>query len=1215
MLVPGILQTADYARELLHLPTGPAASGASEEQISRMIASRLRRQAILHEPGRDITILIGEGALRTRIASPPVMHAQREHIARLAETLTTARIAIVPFTAKAPIATLNGWGITDDLASIETDAGELEIADPEHVERYWHYTRLLLDIAATNDDAATLCRSINTATVDSTRVSRRHAFTDRSRQRRALAQCGQARDGCSPISLGNAGTANPHHVAPAAQTLRATSRRLIAVGKGSRNRETRAGKRKDRPVTVATDDVFARLLEPLGAEGFATLIRKHPELLSDASIDQMRRYGDQPQIGAAFVCAAQLLRDARRDPTTAWLAYRRAMDDLDALSAELASEIDAIAAALDDHRPDDAISAADISLPRAVDAGLNPAVAALLMRRGHAYLQRAAGSRSTNLEQAIADWEYALEIVMEPESASAILLHLAIAYAERLRGDRGDNHAHAIALLRQALALVPNDDHDRRAMIETNLATTVLRHSTPDDAASAREAVQLCRSALSHRSPARDADDWAYTQLAIAPAIERLASFGDAQLDEARAVYREVVQHRDAIHARWLVGAAYRDLGRLELRAADRSPEGMIDAHAAGRFAEYMDNEADLRRAHDAFQCARPLVRDAPDQRLHGDVLAGLTDVHVRLGEDEDALATGHAALELLRPDTAPKDCATTASTVAGVLAQLARWEEAVVVYRLAIDAAELALSSRLDPAARARDIRELGTTPRWAAFALARTGALREAALVLETGRTRELRRRFDAEAIDHRSLSDLPKQMSDAYVRAAADLAAAPVGPGGALAARQYDEILAAIRGVPEFGDFGMTVSDAAIAAACEPGWPVLYVNPTPAGALLLLIAVDGRGDIVPRVRILDEPNGTEVYNRLATGDPDDTSQHSYLFAVGGGGQALTDDEFRATLDQTLPWIGEGLSKPIRMLLAEAGAIGVTLIVSGPLAVVPLHAAPWVEDGHPRCLLDDLEIRLAPSAALAATALRRAADRGSRKPTFVGMANPIGDLPAAEPEVREIAHAFTPGNVKLAIGRAATVAFLRAHASGADYLHLACHARGGLFDSADAAVKLADATISAFGLTELPTLTTRLVAISACQSALSEIAGMPDEVISICTSMIAMGSACSVASVWSVDDAATALLMIRLYDEMRSNGQRPPEALRRAQLWLRDLTVEEEDAFLDQHPALRDEFHRRALTARPPGRRGFAGHSNSAPLRPYAHPDLWAPFVAVGV
>jgi transcriptional regulator with XRE-family HTH domain len=161
MLIPGILQTPDYARELLHLPSGPAQSGATEEEINRMIASRLRRQAILYEPGRDITLLIGEGALRTRLASPATMRIQLDHIARLAETLTTAVIGIVTFDAPAPIATLNGWGITDDLVTVETDAGNVEIADPEHVQRYWHHTRLLLDTAVTGSDAAPVCRQIS----------------------------------------------------------------------------------------------------------------------------------------------------------------------------------------------------------------------------------------------------------------------------------------------------------------------------------------------------------------------------------------------------------------------------------------------------------------------------------------------------------------------------------------------------------------------------------------------------------------------------------------------------------------------------------------------------------------------------------------------------------------------------------------------------------------------------------------------------------------------------------------------------------------------------------------------------------------------------------------------------------------------------------------------------------------------------------------------
>ena len=73
------------------------------------------------------------------------MRAQLDHLARLAESLTTATIGVIPFAAQAPIATRNGWGITDDLVTIETDAGNVKIADPEHVQRYWHHTRLLLD--------------------------------------------------------------------------------------------------------------------------------------------------------------------------------------------------------------------------------------------------------------------------------------------------------------------------------------------------------------------------------------------------------------------------------------------------------------------------------------------------------------------------------------------------------------------------------------------------------------------------------------------------------------------------------------------------------------------------------------------------------------------------------------------------------------------------------------------------------------------------------------------------------------------------------------------------------------------------------------------------------------------------------------------------------------------------------------------------------------
>jgi hypothetical protein len=62
------------------------------------------------------------------------------------------------------------------------------------------------------------------------------------------------------------------------------------------------------------------------------------------------------------------------------------------------------------------------------------------------------------------------------------------------------------------------------------------------------------------------------------------------------------------------------------------------------------------------------------------------------------------------------------------------------------------------------------------------------------------------------------------------------------------------------------------------------------------------------------------------------------------------------------------------------------------------------------------------------------------------------------------------------------------------------------------------------------------------------------------------------------------------------------------------RDLDEATEAEFLDGHPALATELRRRAALGSPVGRRGTAGWTTGAAGRPYAHPDYWAPFVAMG-
>ena len=149
-IVHALLQTPEYANAILNLPGGPVDHGANPDEIDRMIAARMRRASILYEPGRTITILVGEAALRNAAGSPAVMQHQIEHVARLARTLTHARVGVVPL-SRCPILPLNGWEQRDNIVSIETTAGDLEIADPDEVTQYERWANLLTDAAVSEN--------------------------------------------------------------------------------------------------------------------------------------------------------------------------------------------------------------------------------------------------------------------------------------------------------------------------------------------------------------------------------------------------------------------------------------------------------------------------------------------------------------------------------------------------------------------------------------------------------------------------------------------------------------------------------------------------------------------------------------------------------------------------------------------------------------------------------------------------------------------------------------------------------------------------------------------------------------------------------------------------------------------------------------------------------------------------------------------------------
>jgi transcriptional regulator with XRE-family HTH domain len=80
LVMPGLLQTADYARAVLR------AGLYSEEELEKQVAGRLDRQSILDREDPPLLVaVVDEGMLRRPVGGAEVMGMQLEHLVEMAE--------------------------------------------------------------------------------------------------------------------------------------------------------------------------------------------------------------------------------------------------------------------------------------------------------------------------------------------------------------------------------------------------------------------------------------------------------------------------------------------------------------------------------------------------------------------------------------------------------------------------------------------------------------------------------------------------------------------------------------------------------------------------------------------------------------------------------------------------------------------------------------------------------------------------------------------------------------------------------------------------------------------------------------------------------------------------------------------------------------------------------------------------------------------------
>lgn len=94
-MVPGILQTAGYARCVLEM------LDRAEEEIPAAVNARMQRQDALYRPGARFEFVLTEGALRWRPGPPEVMGGQYDRLLRVAGT-EGVDLRVLPFAMRAP---------------------------------------------------------------------------------------------------------------------------------------------------------------------------------------------------------------------------------------------------------------------------------------------------------------------------------------------------------------------------------------------------------------------------------------------------------------------------------------------------------------------------------------------------------------------------------------------------------------------------------------------------------------------------------------------------------------------------------------------------------------------------------------------------------------------------------------------------------------------------------------------------------------------------------------------------------------------------------------------------------------------------------------------------------------------------------------------------------------------------------------------------------
>ncbi|PZO21819.1 MAG: hypothetical protein DCF25_04550 [Leptolyngbya foveolarum] len=816
-----------------------------------------------------------------------------------------------------------------------------------------------------------------------------------------------------------------------------------------------------------------------------------------------------------------------------------------------------------------------------------------------AYSARIKGNRADNIEKAIDAYEQSLEIRSKetmPTDWARSMSNLANAYQHRLRGDRTENVERAIHAIKQSLEILTKTSTPLDwAQSTNNLANAYIESLRGDKAENIEYAISAHKQSMEVRTRDTMPVQWANSMNNLAGAYQRRIREDKAEnIEAAIDAYKQSMEVRthQAMPFDWA-----KSMNSLAVAYSNR-------VHG--------DKAENIEAAIETFeQLLKVRTRQAMPvewaNSMSNLAFAYLERIQGNPFENvETAISIYSQSLEILTPEDHPSDCRRTARILAIVYADTSRWFKAQETYERTLIASEILYQAALFKSSQEVELSETHDLYRRAAYAYAKVGNLTAAIATLEQGRARGLSETLQRDRTDLETIRQINPDLAERYQTAAnainqlesteRRITTDSQSPAyseedfrqqAAQARQSLKDCLTEIRQIPEYENFLSLPTFEDVAATVQPDHPLVYLLSIPNGSLALILTTAGISELW--LNDLTEPQLLDLLN--------DDWFKAYR-------ESPTDRQaWFDAIDDVTHQLWDRIMAPLISHLQQNNLFKAILISTGYLSYLPLHAA-WKPDTtkpNGRCYAcDDIQFTYAPNA-LSLNAARIVANKISATSLLaINEPQPVnaGNLPSSSAEAAKAISTFGKGNWKILQQENATRTAVLEQLPLKTVAHFSCHGSADFDTPLNSGLLMAhNEILSLRDLLDLKLQNLRLAILSACETGIPG-TKLPDEVISLPTGLLQAGAAGVVSSLWSVDDRSTMILLSRFYDLWRTENLEPPEALRQAQIWLRDSDKPNlVSYFKDSHPDIAQKL------ARSPNR------------YPFAHPFYWAAFTYVGV